>query len=143
MYNDEKNLYHYTYRKDGSESTHAPEGQPSVDDQLSAFQSQNGPQQPIQEMKPVKKNRMGLKVTALALCCALLGGAVGGGEVLEPPAQGLVVLPAVDPRLTLAQQVQVGSVEDEEFHNCNASSTACAVSWAVARLGMICSAHCR
>ena len=79
MYNDEKNLYHYTYRKDGSESTHAPEGQPSVDDQLSAFQSQNGPQQPIQEMKPVKKNRMGLKVTALALCCALLGGAVGGG----------------------------------------------------------------
>lgn len=79
MYNDEKNLYHYTYRKDGSESTHTPEGQPSVDDQLSAFQSQNGPQQPIQEMKPVKKNRMGLKVTALALCCALLGGAVGGG----------------------------------------------------------------
>ena len=81
MYNDEKNLYHYTYRKDGSESAHAPEGQPSVDDQLSAFQNQNGPQQPIQEMKPVKKNRIGAKVTALALCCALLGGAVGGGVV--------------------------------------------------------------
>lgn len=32
-------------------------------------------------MKPVKKNRIGLKVTALALCCALLGGAVGGGIV--------------------------------------------------------------
>ena len=27
----------------------------------------------------MKKNRIGLKVTALALCCALLGGAVGGG----------------------------------------------------------------
>ena len=81
MYNDEKNLYHYTYRKDGSESGHEPqaEAQPSVDDQLRAFQDQNGPQRPIQEMKPVKKNRMGLKITALALCCALLGGAVGGG----------------------------------------------------------------
>ena len=80
MYNDEKNLYHYTYRKDGSESGHESqaEAQPSVDDQLRAFQDQNGPQRPIQEMKPVKKNRMGLKITALALCCALLGGAVGG-----------------------------------------------------------------
>lgn len=81
MYNDEKNLYHYTYRKDGSESAHTPEGQPSVDDQLNAFQNQNGPQQPIQEMKTVKKNHIGAKVTALALCCALLGGAVGGGVV--------------------------------------------------------------
>ena len=55
MYNDEKNLYHYTYRKDGSESAYTPEveAKPSVDDQLRAFQSQNGPQQPIQEMKPV------------------------------------------------------------------------------------------
>ncbi len=81
MYNDEKNLYHYTYRKDGSESGHESqaEAQPSVDDQLRTFQDQNGPQRPIQEMKPVKKNRMGLKITALALCCALLGGAVGGG----------------------------------------------------------------
>ena len=81
MYNDENNLYHYTYRKDGSESAYTPEAEakPSVDDQLRAFQNQNGPQQPIQEMKPVKKNRMGLKITALALCCALLGGAVGGG----------------------------------------------------------------
>ena len=42
---------------------------------------QNGPQQPVQEMKPVKKNRVGMKLTALALCCALLGGAVGGGIV--------------------------------------------------------------
>ena len=74
MYNDEHNLYHYTYRKDGSETdAHpAPQGEP--------LQPQSsGPQQPVQEMKPVKKNRIGLKVTALALCCALLGGAVGGG----------------------------------------------------------------
>ena len=76
MYNDEHNLYHYTYRKDGSETeTHpAPQAGP-------APEYQNGPQQPVQEMKPVKKNRVGMKLTAMALCCALLGGAVGGGIV--------------------------------------------------------------
>ena len=76
MYNDEHNLYHYTYCKDGSETeTHpAPQAGP-------APEYQNGPQQPVQEMKPVKKNRVGMKLTALALCCALLGGAVGGGIV--------------------------------------------------------------
>ena len=79
MYNEERNLYHYTYRKDGSETEHhdvPPQGenpQPSM--------NQGGPQRPIQEMKPVKKNRIGGKITALALCCALVGGAVGGGVV--------------------------------------------------------------
>ncbi len=86
MYNDEQNLYHYTYRKDGSEPgarcdvQQGPAGtRPTVDEQLHSYQS--GPQQPVQEMKPVKKNRIGLKITALALCCALVGGAVGGGTV--------------------------------------------------------------
>ena len=73
MYNDEKNLYHYTYRRDGAEPTfgeslHTPGGQP-------------GSQGPELEGKPVKKNRLGLKITALALSCALLGGAAGGGAV--------------------------------------------------------------
>lgn len=73
MYNDENNLYNYTYRKDGSELSHQretvrPGGQP-------------GPQGPELEMKPVRKNRLGLKITALALACALLGGAAGGGAV--------------------------------------------------------------
>ena len=78
MYNDEENLYHYSYQKDsGQQGTSGS----SVDDQLNSFQYHSGPQQPVQEMKPVKKNRTGLKVTALALCCALLGGAVGGGVV--------------------------------------------------------------
>lgn len=83
MYNDEKNLYHYTYRKDGSETEQPVGTQPGVDEQLHSYQAhnQNGPQQPVQEMKPVKKNRIGMKITALALCCALLGGAVGGGIV--------------------------------------------------------------
>ena len=79
MYNDEQNLYHYTYRKDGIESSGQNGARPTVDEQLHNYQA--GPQQPVQEMKPVKKNRMGLKITALALCCALLGGAVGGGVV--------------------------------------------------------------
>lgn len=90
MYNDEQNLYHYTYRKDGSEPgqrydarSASSDGQsrPTVDEQLNHFESGRREQPPIQEMKPVKKNRMGLKIAALALVCALLGGAVGGGVV--------------------------------------------------------------
>lgn len=69
MYNDEKNLYHYTYRRDGAE--------PAFGETLHS----SGPQQPVQEMKPVKKNRLGLKIVALALACALLGGAAGGAAV--------------------------------------------------------------
>ena len=70
MYQDENNLYHYSYSSDD---------QPGQNFEPSGYQS--GPQQPVQEMKPVKKNRMGLKITALALVCALLGGTVGGGAV--------------------------------------------------------------
>lgn len=70
MYNDEHNLYHYTYRRDGSEVTPPP-----------ADDYQPAPRQAVQEMKPVKKSRLGLKITALALVCALLGGGVGGGIV--------------------------------------------------------------
>lgn len=56
MYNEE-NQYHYNYRSSGQEPW----------------------EQPVQELKSVKKNKMGLKITALALSCALVGGAVGGG----------------------------------------------------------------
>lgn len=76
MYNDERNLYHYTYRRDGSEITPPP-----ADD----YQPARGP---VQEMKPVKKNRVGLKITTLALCCALLGGGVGGGVVWAAMGRG-------------------------------------------------------
>jgi len=90
MYNDEQNLYHYTYRKDGSEpgarydaqdGQRQETGRPTVDEQLHSYQSGQDQRPPVQEMKPVKKNRIGLKVTALALVCALIGGAVGGGMV--------------------------------------------------------------
>ena len=90
MYNDEQNLYHYTYRKDGSEpgqrydarsASDDTQSRPTVDEQLNHFEAGRREQPPIQEMKPVKRNRMGLKIAALALVCALLGGAVGGGVV--------------------------------------------------------------
>ena len=70
MYNDERNLYHYTYRKDGAEPTFGETLHPSGG-------PQSGPQGPVQEMKRVKKDRLGLKFAALALSCALLGGAAG------------------------------------------------------------------
>ena len=34
MYNDEQNLYHYTYRKDGSETGGQNASRPTVDEQL-------------------------------------------------------------------------------------------------------------
>ena len=69
MYHDEQNLYHYTYRRDGTEPGQRYDTREA------------GQETVIQEMRPVKKNRMGLKLTALALSCAILGGAVGGGTV--------------------------------------------------------------
>ena len=72
MYQDENNQYHYSYRSDNQP------GQ-SYDTGAYASSYQYGAQQPVQEMKPVKKKRTGLKVAALALVCALLGGLAGGG----------------------------------------------------------------
>lgn len=65
-YEDEKNLYHYSYRKGDSNNPNEP-----VD-------TKNYAEEPWETQKP-KKKRTGLKITALALCCALLGGAVGAG----------------------------------------------------------------
>lgn len=65
-YEDEKNLYHYSYRKGDSENPNEP-----VD-------TKNYAEEPWETQKP-KKKHTGLKITALALCCALLGGAVGAG----------------------------------------------------------------
>ena len=76
MYNDEHSLYHYTYRKDGSETEARPA--PRSDPPRNPG---GEPERPPQEKKPARKSRVGLKITALALCCALLGGAVGGGVV--------------------------------------------------------------
>jgi len=92
MYNDEENLYHYTYRKDGSENAGTSR---SVDDQLHDYQARQeagqqagaaagdaGTAQPIVDMKPVKVKKAhspAAKFVALALTCALVGGAAGAG----------------------------------------------------------------
>ena len=70
-YEDENNLYHYSYRKgDRVENvrdvdyTEVPPTQHKAD--------------PWEEKKP-RKNRLGMKIAALALSCALVGGAAGAG----------------------------------------------------------------
>ena len=124
MYNDEQNLYHYTYRKDGSEPGQRYDARPSVDDQLNSFQAP--PQPPIQEMKPVKKNRTGLKIVALALCCALLGGAVGGGVAWAVGGSGSATEVNVSGRP--ATQVSIKTVDgktamtDAEVYAANVNS---------------------
>ena len=103
MYNDEKNLYHYTYRKSGREepaqgaspaSDGAPvrDADPSIESQLHDFRQSQQPHQQVwaesagpamgpqpEAPKAKKTNRMGLKIAALALSCAILGGAAGAG----------------------------------------------------------------
>ena len=93
MYNDEQNLYHYTYRKDGTEPGQRYDArQPGVDDQLNSYRQQQAqaqqPVQPVQSQptgdggahhKSSRKSRMGLKIASLALVCALLGALAGGG----------------------------------------------------------------
>ena len=92
MYNDEQNLYHYTYRKDGTEPGQRYDAkQPTVDEQLNSYRQQQEQQtqnsQPVYQSQPQGgqtphkngKNRLGLKIASLALVCARLGGLVGGG----------------------------------------------------------------
>ena len=99
MYQDDNNLYHSSYRRpEEGQNVQQPS---SVDEQLrnyrnmyqntaqsgqpqqpvqGYYQSSQPPQPPVQAPK-ARKNRLGLKITALALVCALLGGVVGGGLV--------------------------------------------------------------
>ena len=72
MYNDDQNFYHHSYNRGGGEP-----GQREI-----LRPSGAGPDIPIQDMRPSKrKKRTGLKIAALALACALLGGAAGGAAV--------------------------------------------------------------
>ena len=97
MYQDDNNLYHSSYRRpEEGQNVQQPS---SVDEQLrnyrnmyqntaqsgqtqqpvqGYYQSSQPPQPPVQAPK-ARKNRLGLKITALALACALLGGAAGAG----------------------------------------------------------------
>lgn len=82
MYNDEQNLYHYTYRKDGSESR----GYVPADGQI--HQGAGSFQPPVIDVKPAKKYRSGARIVALALSCALLGGAAGAGVMWGMSGKG-------------------------------------------------------
>ena len=61
MYDDEKNLYHYTYRKDGSET--APQPSQNYD----ARSAQPDPAPVLTPEPPKKKKHTAGKVVALAL----------------------------------------------------------------------------
>ena len=79
MYNDpnnDQNFYHYSYTPGGNEPGQRYDTRNPYNDAC-----QTPPiRTTIPEVKPRKK-RSGAKTVALALCCALLGGAVGGGIV--------------------------------------------------------------
>ena len=121
MYNDERNLYHYTYRKDGAEPTFGETLHPSGG-------PQSGPQGPVQEMKRVKKDRLGLKFAALALSCALLGGAAGGGAVWAASRYGGGNESQIDVSSRPVTQVALHSVDgqtvmsDAEVYAANVNS---------------------
>ena len=80
MYNDENNLYHYTYRKDGTEQPGQHTG-PVVETTYREPWEEPG-------KKNRKKNRAGVKIAALALSCALLGGAAGAGVMWAAGSSG-------------------------------------------------------
>ena len=53
MYNDEHNLYHYTYRKDGTEPGQRYDAkQPTVDEQFSSYRQQQEQTQGQPEVSP-------------------------------------------------------------------------------------------
>ena len=99
-YEDENNLYHYSYRKGDKvenvrdvDYTEVPNTAAKAD--------------PWEEKKP-KKNRLGLKIAALALACALIGGAAGAG-ITTPlaSAHGSTQIEVSDRQVAEVRQVKV------------------------------------
>jgi serine protease Do len=104
-----------------------------VDDQLHSYQNsyQNGQQGggPVVDMKPAKKNRTGVKLVALALVCALLGGAVGAGVTMAATRGGSSAgTTSVNVSSRPATQVKVNTVDgktamsDAEVYAANVNS---------------------
>ena len=175
MYNDEKNLYHYTYRKSGREepardetpvqnSTPAQDtdpvqetapvqdANPSIESQLHDFRQSGQPRQQVwaessgpamgpqpEAPKAKKSNRMGLKIAALALSCAILGGAAGAGVTaavkshsgsgtatinVSDRTASQVVLKSVDGKTELTDaENYAANVNSVVSINCSATST--------------------
>ena len=164
MYNDEKNLYHYTYRKSGREedaqggapardAASARDARPSIDSQIHDFRQQAGaprqqvfagsagptmdPRQEAPERK-TRGRRMGLKIAALALSCAILGGAAGAGVTAAVKSHGSgaatinvsdrtasqVVLKSVDGKTELTDaENYAANVNSVVSINCSATTT--------------------
>ena len=99
-YEDENNLYHYSYRKGDKvenvrdvDYTEVPNTAAKAD--------------PWEEKKP-KKNRLGLKIAALALACALIGGAAGAGIThATTSAHGSTQIEVSDRQVAEVRQVKV------------------------------------
>ena len=100
-YEDENNLYHYSYRKGDKvenvrdvDYTEVPNTAATAD--------------PWEEKKP-KKNRLGLKIAALALACALIGGAAGAGIThhATTSAHGSTQIEVSDRQVAEVRQVKV------------------------------------
>ena len=100
-YEDENNLYHYSYRKGDKvenvrdvDYTEVPNTAAKAD--------------PWEEKKP-KKNRLGLKIAALALACALIGGAAGAGITHHAfaSARGSTQIEGSDRQVAEVRQVKV------------------------------------
>ena len=74
---------------------------------------------------------------------ALRGGIVGGGKVLQPLTQALVGIFPINTRLPLAQQVQVGAVDNQKFLLLSTSKIRWVVSTGVGCTSTTWSAHSR
>ncbi|BAK98538.1 serine protease [Oscillibacter valericigenes Sjm18-20] len=116
MYNDENNLYHYTYRKDGSESQNS---QPVLEAPYREPWESN-------MKKDQKKNRSGAKIVALALSCALLGGAAGAGVMWGVSGSGSSTSVNVSNRSAIAVAVKTvdgkTAMSDAEVYAANVNS---------------------
>ncbi len=99
-YEDEKNLYHYSYRKGGGQGerteVNAAPTPPPVEEK---------PQTPT----PKKKKSGRLGIVALALCCALLGGLLGGAVAyrIADGAGGSTEIHVSDRYVAEVEQVKV------------------------------------
>lgn len=67
MYEDENNLYHYSYRKTDGSDENAP------------LDTRNYAEDPWDKNTQKKKKGFSAKILALALVCALIGGFIGAG----------------------------------------------------------------
>ena len=100
-YEDENNLYHYSYRKgDKVENVRDVDYTEVLNTAAKA--------DPWEEKKP-KKNRLGLKIAALALACALIGGAAGAGITQHAitSAHGSTQIEVSDRQVAEVRQVKV------------------------------------